>query len=77
MRTDEEGNPCPATLGEYRDLCAVLGGEKCRAVKLLDERIAKSGRNDVVIADDSQMRMLLMPLLLPEESIPTQDSVRG
>lgn len=26
MRTDEGGNPCPATLGEYRDLCAAIGG---------------------------------------------------
>ena len=32
MHTDEEGNKCPKTLGEYRDLCAVLGGEDCAAV---------------------------------------------
>lgn len=69
MRTDEEGDPCPATLGEYRDLCAVIGGEHCRAVQLLDQKIADDpdGRDAIVIAADSQMRFVLMPLLLPEE----------
>lgn len=63
MRTDEAGQPCPATLGEYRDLCAAIGGPKCKAVKFLDERIAKDGRDEEVIAADSQMRLLLMPML--------------
>lgn len=66
MRTDESGNQCPATLGEYRDLCVALGGEECAAVKLLDEHIAKNteGREALVIQADSQMRLLLMPMLL-------------
>lgn len=64
MRKDESGKDCPATLGEYRDLCAALGGVECRAVKFLDERIAAQGREAVVLAADSQMRALLFPMLL-------------
>jgi hypothetical protein len=28
MRRDETGNDCPSTLGEYRDMCAALGGDR-------------------------------------------------
>lgn len=69
MRTDEDGNTCPATLGEYRRLCAAIGGEDCEAVKLLDTKIKEhndrgvDGMNAEVIVPDSQMRLLLMPLL--------------
>jgi hypothetical protein len=54
---------CPSTLGEYRDYCAALGGTDCRAVQFLDEKIAEQGREAEVIAPDSQMRRLLMPML--------------
>ncbi len=64
MRTDEAGAPCPETLGEYRDLCAAIGGKDCPAVKLLDEKIAEQGRDEKVIQADSQMRALLMPMLV-------------
>lgn len=66
MRTDEEGNQCPATLGEYRDLCAAIGGEESKAVQFLDKKIQESGngRNEEVIAPDSQMRNLLMGMIL-------------
>jgi hypothetical protein len=64
MRKDEAGNECPATLGEYRDICAAFGGEDCKAVKFLDAKIAEQGRDELVIAPDSQMRMLLMPMLV-------------
>jgi hypothetical protein len=64
MRTDEKGGPCPETLGEYRDLCAALGGEECEAVKFLDAKIAAQGNDEKVVAADSQMRALLMPKLL-------------
>lgn len=64
MRVDEEGQPCPGTLYEYRDMCRALGGPNCEAVRLLDRKIAENGGNDdTVIQADSQMRMLLMPLL--------------
>ena len=64
MRTDENGNQCPATLGEYRNLCASIGGENCKAVGFLDKKIKVDGRGAEVIAADSQMRMLLIPMLL-------------
>ena len=66
MRKDEAGNECPSTLGEYRDVCVKAGGEGCKAVKFLDEKIAELGRDEEVVAPDSQMRMLLMPMLLSE-----------
>jgi len=66
MRKDETGSPCPATLGEYRKLCASIGGESCRAVQFLDSKIAESprGEDEEVLKADSQMRMLLMPMLI-------------
>mgnify|MGYP001256679731 FL=1 len=67
MRTDDEsGLPCPETLGEYRDMCNAIGGPECRAVLFLDERIAKEseGRDAKCIQPDSQMRFLLMPMLV-------------
>lgn len=65
MRKDESGEDCPATLGEYRDMCAAIGGETCRAVKLLDEKISNDpeGRDALAIQPDIQMRALLMPML--------------
>lgn len=64
MRKDENGQACPATLGEYRDMCLALTGEDSKAVKFLDEKIKEQGRDEKVIAADSQMRMVLMPMLL-------------
>jgi len=67
MRTDEHGKSCPATLGEYRVLCVSIGGEGCAAVRFLDERInlcKENGENEEVLASDSQMRRILMPLLV-------------
>ena len=63
MRIDGSGNKVPATLGEYRDLCAAIGGEDCGAVTLLDGKIKDQGRDEEVITSDQQMRVLLMPLL--------------
>lgn len=64
MRTDDDGNPCPATLGEYRDFCAALR-EDCEAVRFLDKKIAehKNGRDELVLAPDSQMRSILFPMI--------------
>lgn len=68
MRKDENGVECPETLGEYRDFCALLGVENNKAVAFLDRKIAEQGRDEIVVAPDSQMRQLLMPLMLiPEE----------
>ena len=74
MRKDENGNDCPATLGEYRELCAAIGGEKCKAVSFLDSKIAQSSGDDVVIASDHQMRMLLWPMLAEASEEPRATS---
>jgi hypothetical protein len=60
------------TLGEYRRLCAAIGGDDCAAVKLLDRHISRSphGADEKVIKSDSNMRYLLMPLLITTE-LPT------
>jgi hypothetical protein len=55
----------PKTLGDYRDLCAALGGEDCAAVKFLERKIADQGRDEEVIAPPSQMMFLLGPMLTP------------
>jgi hypothetical protein len=64
MRRDEKGGQCPATLGEYRDICVALTGEHSDAVRFLDARIAEQGRDMLVLAPDSQMREILMPTAL-------------
>lgn len=83
MRKDEHGQPCPETLGEYRDLCeafarmARLEGTS-EAVQFLDTRIlvAQHGRDEVVVAPDSQMREILMPMLL-NQARPDFGPVKG
>lgn len=64
----ENGQKVPATLGEYRDICAALGGEDCKAVAFLDKKIAEEGRDERVIAPDLQMRHVLYPMLLEKAS---------
>jgi hypothetical protein len=64
MRKDEEGNECPGTLGEYRDLIASIIGENNKAVWFLDQKIKEQGRDEVVIASDLQMRNMLMPMMI-------------
>ena len=64
MRKDEDGHPCPETLGEYRDFCVILGsGENNPAVRYLDLVITDRGRDAKVLVSDLEMRQLLMPLL--------------
>ena len=64
-----------ATLGEYRDVCRVLGGEGCDAVVFLDKKIGESpgGRAEVVVVDDFQMRLLLLPMLLTRGGEPIKE----
>jgi len=70
MRLDEDGDEAPETLGEYRDLCEALGGPDCQAVRFLNEKITQNpgGEDEKVIAPDSQMRALLIPLMVAAES---------
>jgi hypothetical protein len=49
----------PKTLGDYRNLCLVLFGEKSKSVKYFDDLIAKQGRHEIVIAPFSQMTLLI------------------
>lgn len=64
VRSDETGQQCPSTLGEYRDYVASIVGEGA-ALRLLDAKIAAStnGREEPVAVTDSQMRALLFPLM--------------
>jgi len=50
-----------STLGNYRDMAAVFFGEGSPQVKFIDDTIAEHphGRDEEVIADESQMLMLL------------------
>lgn len=64
MRKDEEGNPCPETLGEYRNLIAAMVGEENQAIQWLDEQIKEKGEDEIVLAPDSQMRMILIPMMV-------------
>ena len=68
MRTDEEGNPCPGTLGEYLKMCKALGVENNKAVDFLQKKIYDQGEDMEVVAPDSQMRMLLMPMMIQKVS---------
>jgi hypothetical protein len=65
MRTDEVGNECPETLGEYLEICTKLGGDSCNAVTFLNKKIEESakGKEEIVIESDRQMREILIPLL--------------
>jgi hypothetical protein len=51
------------TLGEYRDFCATIADEGSPAVKFFDDKIKKEGRDAAVLADKSQMLMLIGSLL--------------
>lgn len=66
MRIDENGNSCPETLGEYRDMCINVGVPNNRAVQYLNERIKETSEDDKVIISDLQIRQLLFPMLIIE-----------
>jgi hypothetical protein len=53
----------PKTLGEYRDFVALIADEDSPAVKFFDDKIREQGANERVIADESQMLMLIGSLL--------------
>lgn len=64
MRLDENGNECPSTLVEYRDMCAAIAGKGCKAVQFLERKIeANGGKDDEVVVPDLEMRQLLYPML--------------
>jgi hypothetical protein len=49
-------------------MCKAIGGPDCKAVKLMEQKIAENnGKDAEVVIPDSQMRMLLMPHLVMGE----------
>jgi hypothetical protein len=64
MRKDENGQPCPETLGEYHDYCVALFGEDSKATRFIEGKIKSNpgGRDEKMIAPDSQTRSLLFSL---------------
>lgn len=60
MRNISTGEP--STLGTYRKIAAAMTGETSEATKWLDEKIEKQGEGAEVIADESQMMMLIVQL---------------
>jgi hypothetical protein len=50
------------TLGDYRDLAATTVGEKSKAVAFFDKKIAEQGRDELVLANLSQMMMLIVAM---------------
>lgn len=54
----------PATLATYLEVCEILFGEDSGAVDYLKEKIADSpnGADEVVLADENQMNLLLAKL---------------
>lgn len=66
MRTISTGEP--STLKTYRNIALALsfGNENTEVVKFFDDKIAKSrkGENTEVIADESQMMLLIMQIII-------------
>lgn len=56
----------PETLGEWRKVAVALFSEKSRAVTFLDEKIKEQGEDEKVVANESQMLMLLAQLNFQE-----------
>jgi hypothetical protein len=55
----------PSTLGGYRAIAAALGGDPNKATEFLDKKAAESpnGLNEVVVAAESQMLLLIVSLI--------------
>jgi len=53
----------PKTLGEWRDFCVAIADEDSPAVKFFDAKIKAQGRDEPVIADESQMLQLIGSML--------------
>ena len=71
MRKDENGLPCPETLGEYYEAIEGFFGEEYgkRALDFFQRKIKESpnGKYEKVIAPDSQVRELIRRLLYSVE----------
>lgn len=67
MRKDDKDNLVPTTLGEYLGFCKRIAPNS-KAVRFLEEKIAnaRNGADEIVEAEDVQMRSLLIPMLKEE-----------
>lgn len=63
MRKNHNGDSVFETLGEYYSFCVLIGGKDCEAAHFLMEKIDAQGMDTKVIADHSQMMMLLHPMI--------------
>lgn len=61
----ENGVECPSTLGEYLLMCKAIQPNS-KATAFLKAKIAAQGEDAEVVASDSQMHAVLMPMLLEE-----------
>jgi len=52
----------PSTLAVWRELMTELAGNHGRAVAYLDRKIAEQGADQPVLADESQVLMLLVAM---------------
>ena len=68
----------PSTLGTYRQIALIMGGGESKATEFIDLKIKESskGADEEVIAEESQMLMLLAHLVRntkQKETTPTLD----
>ena len=61
-------DPDYRTLGEYRDFCVAISDEDNLAVKFFDDKIKLQGRDEPVIAAESQMLALIASLIKQEKT---------
>ena len=61
-----------STLGNYRDLSKLMFGENSPQVRFLDSKIASNpnGRDEEVVAEETQMMYLLFELTGRDETVP-------
>jgi hypothetical protein len=56
------------TLGDYREFCAIMFGDDSPATRFFDRKIATQGRDEKVVADESQMLLLIGSLVNGEKT---------
>ena len=56
-----------STLGNWRKIAAVIGGDPNPATEWLDEKIASGDENEPVIADERQMLYVIATLITKDK----------
>lgn len=52
----------PSTLGTYLKIAMAFGGKDCKAVQFFEQKIAEQGADEEVIADETQVLILINKL---------------